>query len=644
MNEYRVSAVVLSLPGPPLPLGERGLGGLAPSSSRLIPGASLALQGVGCLLGRAWGAAPSPPELPAPQIVYFTATFPYVVLVVLLVRGVLLPGALDGIVYYLKPDWSKLGSPQVWIDAGTQIFFLEPLRGSATTVVFREHGSARLGKANKQLGKSKRTSAKRRRGSAREAGASSDADGWQPPGQLRWHILVKQMTLHPGMTEARCQPNYRASDDADVQWQKTCGGQPENVAKGVEWGLEADKPPVSNYHTKQLGRSSRLSEADSSCAGLAQATGFLCAASGASGKHSLGVAGAGNGQSKWRSPRVAFESAWSSLPGTTPAFFLGDDATPALHHPGPVACDRPVAVRCPGYALLVTRPRLQMRQWLRALAHPHHAHVPAALLPAHEIKRFCDTPAVVCWPAHTCADEVAVFLVCLLPLLLTLLSYGCVVAAFSTCAGHLLLYSLRNKEVKGALQRLPDATSSCGGSQMPAGPATPHSNTPLELTDRGEGKNRCFRGSLLPGTPSANARKAWCRRRAAVDCRELTGQRLRVPFLSPLDAEVACWFLAPEVQPPAQLVRKELSVDGSDLVVGPRDAGRVGGGPLRPRSLRGGQCQAGGRNGKGQRALGRLAREPGWATPGPVRRPDALAAGGSPGPPLPAEGPCPSDR
>lgn len=54
---------------------------------------------------------------------YFTATFPYAMLLVLLIRGVSLPGAIDGIIYYLYPDISRLSDPQVWMDAGTQVFF-----------------------------------------------------------------------------------------------------------------------------------------------------------------------------------------------------------------------------------------------------------------------------------------------------------------------------------------------------------------------------------------------------------------------------------------------------------------------------------------------------------------------------------------
>lgn len=42
------------------------------------------------------------------QVVYFTATFPYVVLTILFVRGVTLEGAFTGIMYYLTPQWDKI--------------------------------------------------------------------------------------------------------------------------------------------------------------------------------------------------------------------------------------------------------------------------------------------------------------------------------------------------------------------------------------------------------------------------------------------------------------------------------------------------------------------------------------------------------
>jgi len=57
------------------------------------------------------------------KVVYVTATFPYVVLIILLIRAVTLPGAGDGIYYYLVPRLEKLANIKVWEQAAGQIFF-----------------------------------------------------------------------------------------------------------------------------------------------------------------------------------------------------------------------------------------------------------------------------------------------------------------------------------------------------------------------------------------------------------------------------------------------------------------------------------------------------------------------------------------
>lgn len=56
---------------------------------------------------------------------YFTALFPYVMLTALLIRGVTLDGAGEGILFYLTPKWETLLEARVWGDAASQVICRE---------------------------------------------------------------------------------------------------------------------------------------------------------------------------------------------------------------------------------------------------------------------------------------------------------------------------------------------------------------------------------------------------------------------------------------------------------------------------------------------------------------------------------------
>lgn len=45
------------------------------------------------------------------------------ILTALLIRGLTLPGSIDGIMYYVTPQWNQLTSPDVWRDASSQVFY-----------------------------------------------------------------------------------------------------------------------------------------------------------------------------------------------------------------------------------------------------------------------------------------------------------------------------------------------------------------------------------------------------------------------------------------------------------------------------------------------------------------------------------------
>ncbi|KAI8790591.1 sodium- and chloride-dependent glycine transporter 1-like isoform X2 [Biomphalaria glabrata] len=69
------------------------------------------------------------------KVVYVTALLPYLLLTIFLIRGLMLPGALEGIRFYVTPDFEKLKSLTVWVEACVQVFYsLGPAWGGLITM------------------------------------------------------------------------------------------------------------------------------------------------------------------------------------------------------------------------------------------------------------------------------------------------------------------------------------------------------------------------------------------------------------------------------------------------------------------------------------------------------------------------------
>ena len=57
------------------------------------------------------------------KVVTFTMPLPLILLVILVIRGITLPGSMSGIDYYLRPNWAAIWDREVWSAAMSQIFF-----------------------------------------------------------------------------------------------------------------------------------------------------------------------------------------------------------------------------------------------------------------------------------------------------------------------------------------------------------------------------------------------------------------------------------------------------------------------------------------------------------------------------------------
>jgi len=72
------------------------------------------------------------------KIVYFTVIIPWLIIIIMVIRGLTLPGAMEGIKFYLTPDFSALLKPEVWLAAYGQIFFTLSL-AMGTLIVYASY-------------------------------------------------------------------------------------------------------------------------------------------------------------------------------------------------------------------------------------------------------------------------------------------------------------------------------------------------------------------------------------------------------------------------------------------------------------------------------------------------------------------------
>ena len=57
------------------------------------------------------------------KVVKFTVTLPVICLLIMAVRGMMLPGAMTGFAKLFIPDWTALGNSNLWVDAIGQVFY-----------------------------------------------------------------------------------------------------------------------------------------------------------------------------------------------------------------------------------------------------------------------------------------------------------------------------------------------------------------------------------------------------------------------------------------------------------------------------------------------------------------------------------------